>query len=270
VLVACAAMLLALPGCPKREPAQETLAAMRAATLEQGRITRQTVHSLVAGYFGEVEARLRERVQLRRAELHEEIHRRAQAKVDDTAAIAIAQLEAALEGPVARLDAALREEQAKPIRARDRALELELAVQLSTTLAALGRESDRLVQRVAERTALVRERALALVDTRMAELLSAPQIDLEPEALASELLYEFERASSSYDARMVAGFDQLGRYVDGSRNAPREFARGLFGDRLGEQVARRAAELRSRGEAFLGEELRALYEAALERLDAPA
>ena len=270
LLAVCAAMLVALTGCSKRAPVREALTAMRATTLEQGRITRRVVHSLVASYFGEVEARLRARAELRRAELREEIHRRAQAKVYDVSAIAIAQLEAALEGPVARLDAALREEQAKPIHARARARELEIAVQLSTTLAALARESDRLTQQIATRTALARERALALIDAQMAEVLSAPQIDLDPDVLAREVLDEFERESTRYDGRMLGGLAQLERHIDGSRNALREFTKGLFGDRLGEQVARRAAELIGRGEAFIGDELRELRDAAIQRLEASA
>ena len=119
------------------------------------------------------------------------------------------------------------------------ARELELAIQLSTTLAALGRESDRLVQRTAERTARARSEALAFVDASMAEVLAAPELDLAPETLAREVLAEFAQASRDYDAELVAGFEQLGRHVDSSRVAVEGFSAGLFGERLGERIAAR-------------------------------
>jgi hypothetical protein len=241
---------------------------MRRATLEQGRVTRETTHALVAGHFAQVEAHLRARVRARRAELREEIHRRAWQRNDDVAAIAIAQLEAALEGPVARLGAALREEQARPLHARDRARELELAVQLSSTLAALARESDRLVQRTAERTGRERDSALALVDTRMAELMSAPELDIEPDAVASELLAEFARASETFDAELADGLDRLGRHPKGAAPRLRGFSAAPFGERLGQRVAERTRALVARGEAYLAGELSDLRQRALKRLEA--
>jgi len=268
LLLVCVLLLVTGAACPKRELAREALDAMSRTTLEQGRVTREAMHVLATHYFAGVKAALYARARTRRAELREEIYRRAQEKADDVAAIAVAQLEAALEGPVARLDAALREEQARPLRARNRARELELAVQLSTTLAALGRESARLVQRTAARTATARSEALAFVDASMAEVLAAPAIALEPEALAREVLSEFAAASRDYDAELVAGFEQLGRHVDSSRVAVESFTAGLFGERLGERIAARASELLARGEAFLADEMSVLRGRAMERLDA--
>jgi hypothetical protein len=268
LLLICALSLVGATACPKREPAREALESMRHTTIEQGRVTRAAMHSLVTGYLAEVEAGLRERARTRRAELREEIHRRARDKADDVATISIAQLEAVLEGPVARLDAALRQEQSRPVHERDRARELELAVQLSTTLASLGRESGRLMQRAAERTARARDEALVLVDASMAELLAAPELDLEPDALARELLADFASASRDYDAELVAGLDQLERQLDGPSVALQGFASGVFGERLAERVVARASELLARGEAFLADELSALRVQAMERLDA--
>lgn len=266
---ACLALMLVATGCPQREAARGLIRTMQQATLEQGRITRQTVHALVARYFSEVEIQLQSQVALRRGELREEIYRITQQRVDDVASISVAQLEAALEGPIARLDAALRQEQAKPVGLRDRARELELAIQLSTTLAALGRESDRLVQRTAERGVVARERALALVDQRVAALRVLPELDLEPEALAREILADFESSSAAYDQDMVDGLAELERYLEGSRLALRAFSRGAFGERLGERVAARAVELLERGEVALGRgmrECRTEAFAGLERL----
>lgn len=268
LLLACGLLLVSAAACPKREPAREALDAMSRTTLEQGRVTREAMHVLVTHYFSGVKAALRARARTRRAELREEIYQRAQDKANDVSAIAIAQLEAALEGPVARLDAALREEQSRPLRARYRARELELAIQLSTTLAALGRESDRLVQRTAERTARARSEALAFVDASMAEVLAAPELDLAPETLAREVLSEFAQASRDYDAELVAGFEQLGRHVDSSRVAVEGFSAGLFGERLGERISARAGELLARGEVFLADELSVLRDQAMKRLDA--
>jgi hypothetical protein len=102
----------------------------------------------------------------------------------------------------------------------------------------------------------------------MAELLAAPELDLEPDALARELLADFASASRDYDAELVAGLDQLERHLDGPSVALQGFASGVFGERLAERVVARASELLARGEAFLADELSALRVQAMERLDA--
>jgi hypothetical protein len=267
-LLVCALLLVVSVGCPKREPARETLDAMRRTTVEQGRVTREVMHVLVALSFAEVEARLRADAAAQRAELRAEIYRRTQFAVDEVAADAVAQLERALEGPVERLQAALRAEQSKPASQRDRAREHELAVQLGSTLALLGRESNRLREKTAERAALARDEALALVETSMAAVQASPELDLDPDALARELLAEFSQASQKYDGDMVAALEQLGRYVDSPQVGVRGLSVGLFGERLGERVAARAGELLARGEAHLANELIAIQGRAQERLDA--
>ena len=260
-------LTLATAGCPRSEPARALVRAMQEATLEQGRQTRRTVHVLVVRTFREVEGSLQARAELRRAELREEIHRLVQRRVDAVASASVAQLEAALEGPVARLDAALREEQSKPLGLRDRAREMEIAIRLSTTLAALGRESDRLVERAAERGAVARERALALVDRRVARLLAAPELDLDPDALAREVLAPFEASSQGYDQEMVEGLAELERHLAGSELALRAFARGAVGARLGDPVAARVAELLERGEVAIREGMLECRVAALAELE---
>jgi len=260
-------LALFLGACLPREPAHGLVRTLQETTLEQGRVTRGAVQELVAGTFREVEGQLRARVKMRRAELREDVHRAAQRRIDRVSAIAIAQLEAALEGSVARLDAALREEQAKSAFDRDRARELEIAIELSATLAALDRESDRLVRQTAERVAGRRERALALVDRQVVALLADPALDLAPAVVARDVLVEFEASSLAYDREVVAGLAALERQLEGAGPALQAFVRGAFGERLGERVAARALVLLQRGERVIGDGMRGCRAAALAALE---
>jgi hypothetical protein len=263
----CVALALVLGSCLPREPANALVRTLKETTLDQGRVTRRAIQEVVAGTFREVEGQLRARVKMRRAELREDVHRAAQRRIDDVAAISIAQLESVLEGSVARLDAALREEQAKPAFARDRARELEIAIELSATLASLDRESDRLVHQTAERVAVRRERALALIDRQVVALLADPALALEPAAVARDVLADFEASSLAYDREVVEGLAALERELQGAGPALRAFARGAFGERLGERVAARALTLLQRGERVIGERMRGCRVEAMEALE---
>lgn len=267
ILTVAGLLLVMSTACAQREPAREAIAAMRTATIEQGRMVRESMHAVVTAYFDEVGKGLQARVELRAAELREEIHRRADARLHFVTEVAVAQLEHAMSGTIDRLDARLREEQSKPLYERDRARELELAAQLAATLAALGVESDRLVQRTARDVAEVRRRALRFVDDRVVHLRRAPEIVLDARALASDVLEDFERASAAHDRRMVDGLYQLERYVDQPENAAGEFATGLLGARLGEIVAARSGKVIRRAEDFLGREMGEAQRAAIERLE---
>lgn len=143
---------------------------------------------LVAGRFAEAEERLQIDLWRRRAELRAEILRRADRRRQDLAAIAVAQLEAALAGRVERVRSDLRAAQAAPFPDRDRARELELATELSTLLAAIGRESASLRGQHGQRVAQARDEALALVDRRVDRWAAGPALALSPERTARELL----------------------------------------------------------------------------------
>jgi len=267
ILTVAGLLLVMSTACAQREPARDAIAAMRAATIEQGRMVRESMHAVVTAYFDEVGKGLQARVELRAAELREEIHRRADARLQFVTEVAVAQLEHAMSGTIDRLDARLREEQSKPLYERDRAREFELAAQLAATLAALGVESDRLVQRTARDVAEVRRRALRFVDDQVVHVRRAPEVVLDARALASDVLEDFERASAAHDRRMIEGLYQLERYVDQPENAAGEFATGLLGARLGELVAARSGKVIRRAEDFLRREMGEAQRAAIERLE---
>jgi len=185
------ALALAASGCTTGGTAQKSLEVLGGREPTPESVISDAVRSLVVGQFAAIESQLQAEALRRRAELREEIVRRAERKGEEAVALAVEQLAAAMSGPVAELDRDLRELQTRPVQARDRAREFELAVEISTTLAALTRESARLEQRTSARTRVVRSEALALIDARWAELLASPELDLEPSVLARVLLRDY-------------------------------------------------------------------------------
>ena len=224
-------------GCAATKKATETIEAMQKVAPQYGDTHRQAQLKIAERYFETVKVLMRQSVELRGQELKVSVYERTEAVIDTLSEQAVDQLDGALADTIARLNAQLDHEKALRTSGQgNRQRELELAAQLSATLAELGKQNNQLIAKVRVDAAQLRGRALALIDDAVEEALADPVFNFSAEEEAEALMKDFHDTTRSLEAKMDNGYTQLERYVEGPRIFAKAFVEGLIGGDLEETL----------------------------------
>ncbi len=228
-----ALVALALVGCPKKQPAIQMIEALDDVTVELAQQHKKMRRELATNYFKEIQRRLESEIETRAQELEVYIYKRTEDKIDDLVLQAAEQLETALEGSIAKLDADLGQAQREAAADRgDKAKELELAAQLSATLAVLGQEQGKLALGTRDKARAKRESALAELSEARERALEISELTVDPNDLAEKALKDYESTSESLTDDTRQGLHQLKRFIESTEGGGKAFLDGLVGKEL--------------------------------------
>ncbi len=258
-------------GCVNKQLAIDSLETMKAAIHERETKASAVLEKSISAYFEHVEGELERELELRRAKAKLAIHEKADERIKQVTTSSLDQLDGALEGPIERLDAALKEEQAKVASGGgSTAREHELALQLATTLMAHSRETVKLSEEIRDKFAAARDRALDRADESFDEAAKSAVIDIDPEAEAKKIIEAASDDIEKYQTAIDHNIDQLVRHLEKSSNPIKPFLKGLIGNDFGATLAGllsdRATELLDKGREFVEGKLEDAVSSFEERL----
>lgn len=227
----CLAVLL-LTGCANQE-AKQVLDAVKnnnqtyrdASVNFQIALIRTLKHERMVALENKLE---KNRLELK-LKLHVSSGKRIFAKLDEQLKL----FDIAIEKPIERM----QEERKKAIKAGDKQKEIELSVQLATTLAFFGKEQINLTNSTRGKLAKIREESNKEVDDAFNELAkklanNGKQLDIEIEKIEQEI-----RAftKSDFNAELKA-YNELNRYLSFPISAFKAFFKELVGTEVFQQL----------------------------------
>lgn len=204
---------LALSSCLAKPFALSTLDKLEATSNGREELLRASVEQLAGESFKHLRAEMLAKIDAREASIRTEVYSKSEERAKTLVKVSLDQIDAHFKEIIPKLERLLAAAKEKSTETGDRTEEFEYASQLSSTLAIHARESYRLVSKVQEGVARVRDKVLPELKTRYAGLRADPELVPDVNALTAELMASYDKGAKAYLEATEVGYSEVRRFI---------------------------------------------------------
>lgn len=221
-------IFILLQGCVSNYPAIDTLDSLEESYAQATEVHKKLEKSLVKQIIQEHRKTALARIDASQAQTIQKIHEKSEAKIDSLVASALGQLESAIEPTIDGIRQQL--ESAKV--SGDRLRELELAVELSASLAVYGEERTKLREKVIKQVNDQRQKHIELTKSKFSELKNQELLSFsdDTDTQADKILSSFFTEVDNNQQSTADALKQIRRHIDINRLALKAFSDNVIPD----------------------------------------
>ncbi len=191
---------------------------------------------------------LKEAIEKEKLDLKLQVYQRSEEVFFDGIDRELELFDKAMEGPIERIS----KQKNAAEKANNKRKELELAVQLSATLALYGKEKLELIESTGVKLKIFREEVLKKIDNDFESLeqqMAATEklLDLEMNGIIEQI----KNKNKDQGDKQKAAYEQLDRYLSFPLSAVRPFLKGLLGEKTFQTLQQFSFENKPLGDLFL-------------------